>query len=55
MQNITDSESGVTVSEEPYMADEREASKLTFEFKFSPQSALDVFDALLPVISNTPV
>ena len=28
MQNITDSESGVTVSDEPYMADERVASKL---------------------------
>lgn len=31
MQNITDSESGVTVVEEPYIEEERDALKLTLE------------------------
>lgn len=53
MQNTTDSESGVTVSEEPYIEEEREASNPIIYLVAAPAPALPVIDCA--VLYNAPL
>ena len=53
MQNIQDFESGVTVSEEPYMEEEREASRPIIYRVYEPEAVLPLIVRV--VLYNAPL